>query len=260
MSMEQRRSPAYQLTAASNTQQQQTLVNTLNASNLKRKHNTLLAQTEPSKDIASSSQCQTKSDPPEKPRTPTATTTTTAVAQHHPFVRYTDAITQRLVLQHPEAVEFWARCPLCHIMICCIDQKTSCYRSDAVVKHVQSLHTEGVWITSNKVNAEFMWGACNPICGGFDQLSMFVDDLPDRSASNPDDEAKSDTTPEEKVEKDVLNAIALEAKTQFRFTTPQDTPSSSNKRRRIIVPQCVAGSTAHPRTKCTQACYLEMIG
>ncbi|KAI8576770.1 hypothetical protein K450DRAFT_255548 [Umbelopsis ramanniana AG] len=235
---ELRRSPAYQLTSIST---QPTLVNALNgSSNLKRSAATPIVDTKAK---------------------PSKTTAVHSVGPQHPFVRYTDAISQRLVLHHPDAVEFWARCPLCHCLICCVDQKTSCYRSDAVEKHVEVLHAEKVWITSSQVNAEYMWGASNPISGGFDQLDMFVDDAkeaPDRKPQATDKESSPSTDP---VERDVLRALALEAKTQFQFSTSQDIqPSHVHKRRRTIVPQCVAGSTAHARTKCTQTCYLKMIG
>jgi hypothetical protein len=269
---ELRRSPAYQLTSSSAQQQQkqqQMLVNALNASsNLKRKHSgsstaSPLIRTESKDTVLSSPVRQTKIEPPEKPNNAAASSVVTV---SHPFVRYTDAISQRLVLHHPDAVGFWARCPICHKLICCIDQKTSCYRMDAIEKHFQVLHTQSVWIISN---ADLMWGACNPISGGFDRLSMFMDTADGnkesikRSEKDPSEKAeeKKKDTDDAAVEKDVLRAMALEAKTQFRFAAAiQDTHQDANKRRRAFIPQCVAGSTAHPRTKCTQTCYLDMIG
>lgn len=265
---ELRRSPAYQLTSISNNAQQ-TLVNALNGSNLKRKHSSGAAA--PIVDIKAQAKPIAPSSSPKNPNT--AAVHSVVTGPQHPFVRYTDAISQRLVLHHPDVVEFWARCPLCHSLICCVDQKTSCYRSDAVEKHVEVLHAEKVWITSSQVNAEYMWGASNPISGGFDQLDMFVDATVDgkeaaaaavapvRPEWKPLDDKESSPTDKDPVERDLLRALALEAKTQFQFSTSQDTqPSHAHKRRRTIVPQCVAGSTAHPRTKCTQTCYLDMIG
>ncbi|KAG2185692.1 hypothetical protein INT44_002485 [Umbelopsis vinacea] len=226
---ELRKSPAYQLTS--------TLVSALNgSSNLKRKHTTPVVDSKDTK------------PPPPSPKNS---------SPQYPFVRYTDAISQRLVLHHPDVVEFWARCPLCHSLICCVDQKTSCYRSDAVEKHVEVLHAEKVWITSSQVNAEYMWGASNPISGGFDQLELFVDEEAPERKPQDDKESSSTTDP---VERDVLRALALEAKTQFQFSQDMQPPSHAHKRRRTNVPQCVAGSTAHARTKCTQTCYLDMIG
>ncbi|KAH8549085.1 hypothetical protein BGW37DRAFT_120353 [Umbelopsis sp. PMI_123] len=257
------KSPAYQLTSNRSSSTQQTLVNALNSSNLKRKHNA--TPTTDSKENKQKIQAKQQEQPPSSVK-PNTTVHSVVTGSQHPFVRYTDAISQRLVLQHPDVVEFWARCPLCHTLICCIDQ-TSCYRSDAVEKHVEVLHADKVWITSSQGNADYMWGASNPISGGFDQLDMFVDDnketppttaRPESKANDEQDPSLKDKDP---VERDVLRALALEAKTQFRFTTSHDTqPSHTHKRRRIVVPQCIAGSTAHPRTKCTQTCYLEMIG
>jgi hypothetical protein len=258
---ELRRSPAYQLTSI-NSNAQQTLVNALNGSNVKRKHSAATTPIVASKDTIAQAKPNSTSSSPKNPNTAVHSVVT---GPQHPFVRYTDARSQRLVLHHPDVVEFWARCPLCHSLICCVDQKTSCYRSDAVEKHVEVLHAEKVWITSSQVNAEYMWGAANLIGGGFDLLNMFVDaavdgkEAPVRPERKPQDDKES--SPTDPVERDLLRALTLEAKTQFRFSTSHDIqPSHAHKRRRTIVAQCVAGSTTHPRTKCTQACYLEMIG
>ncbi|KAG2183688.1 hypothetical protein INT43_006696 [Umbelopsis isabellina] len=257
------KSYAYQLTSNSDAQQQQqpSLVNALrNPPNLKR---AAAAQVQPTNLAGQPTNLAVQSRPNAN-QPATSANAASPAAQQHPFVRYTDNISQRLVLHHPDVVEFWARCPLCRTLIYCIDPKTSCYKSDAVDKHVEKLHSERIWIISQQFGAEFMWGD-NSLTA--DVFSILLDaesgkDMVDSNTKNHNHEKQLDIKDRDQaVEKDLRRAISMEAETKFQFADTNTQPASSpRKRRRINTNQCVADSTAHVRAKCTQECYLKMIG
>jgi hypothetical protein len=249
------KSSGYQLTSRTDAQQQPSLVNALrNSPNLKR-----AAQAQP-----------TNLSTPNRPnvnQSPASTNTVSPAVQQHPFVRYTDNISQRLVLQHPDVVEFWARCPLCRTLIYCIDPKTSCYKSDAVDKHVEKLHSERIWMTSRHIGAEFMWGDKASLTT--DVFSILLDteagkDMTETNTNIHSQEKLLDVKERDQaVERDLRHAISMEAETKFQFANCHTQPASApapHKRRRINTNQCVADYTTHIRAKCTQECYLKMIG
>ncbi|KAJ2961122.1 hypothetical protein NQZ79_g3563 [Umbelopsis isabellina] len=258
-SRQESKSYAYQLTSNSDAQHHQpSLVNTLrNSPNLKRAAAaTAAAQVQPT-NLAVQGR-------PNANQSAASTNAASPAVQQHPFVRYTDNISQRLVLHHPDVVEFWARCPLCRTLIYCIDPKTSCYKSDAVDKHVEKLHSERIWITSRQFGAEFMWGD-NSLTA--DVFSILLDtesgkDIIESNTKNHSEEKHLDIKErDQKVEKDLRRAISMEAETKFQFASEHAQPTPSpRKRRRINTNQCVAHSTTHVRAKCTQECYLKMIG
>lgn len=249
------KSYAYQLTNNTDAQQQQpSLLNALrNSPNLKK----AIAAPAQARNLAVQSR-------PNANQPATSTNTASPVAQQHPFVRYTDNISQRLVLHHPDVVEFWARCPLCRTLIYCIDPKTSCYKSDAVDKHVEKLHSERIWIFSRQFGADFMWGDHSLTTNVF---SIVLDTEPGKDTIESNTKHQSQEKHldvkdrDQAVEKDLRRAISMEAEAKFHFADEHTQPiSSPRKRRRINTNQCVADSTAHVRAKCTQECYLKMIG